>query len=397
MIQPHRLSRGKLYCRRSPHQRTGGTQNAAPCGFTLVELLVVIAIVGILIALLLPAVQQAREAGRRIQCANNLKQLGVALNNYVSSRKMLPPAGTYAPVDDAILHIPTPGGGKHHWRIDMQSGTNYSWVVLLLPYMEGDTLYQNMNMTLPVTRNPNDPQAQQLASLLCPSDQAYGRIYEMTDATSDRVVRFGKGNYAAFDSPFHIDSWFYPGAITLYGQRMGQVTSGTSQTLVFSEVRTRDNVKDVRGAWALPWAGATLLGMDMHPANPSDSGDCPANACQIVSQLAGDSSTRSLLPAYAPWLGSVGYSQPPNGRLPDILYECPDPAGEQVERMPCQPFITANYMSAAPRSSHIGGVNTAFLDGHVEFLPDDVDEMVMALMISVTDASSTSDGGLSQK
>jgi prepilin-type N-terminal cleavage/methylation domain-containing protein/prepilin-type processing-associated H-X9-DG protein len=385
MVQVYRASHRGTYRRGASRSHSEFAARDFASGFTLVELLVVIAIIGILLTLLLPAVQQAREAGRRIHCANNLKQLSTALQNYISARKVLPPAGTYADVDDAVLYLETPSGSKHHWRIDLQSGTNYSWVALLLPYMEGDVLYANMDMSLPVTRNPSNPQAQQPASLLCPSDAALGRFFEMPDQNSDRVIQFGKANYAAFDSPFHVDSWFYPGAIALYGLKLGQVTSGTSQTLVFSEVRTRDHVGDVRGAWALPWSAATLLSMDMHPANPDAYEGCPANACQIVMQLSRDKN-RSSLPPYAPWLGSVGYSQPPNGRLPDILYDCPDPSGEQLDRMPCESFIDAAYMSAAPRSSHIGGVNSAFLDGHVEFLSDDIDEMAMALLISVNDA-----------
>jgi prepilin-type processing-associated H-X9-DG protein len=142
----------------------------------------------------------------------------------------------------------------------------------------------------------------------------------------------------------------------------------------------------VRGAWALPWSGATLMSMDMHPANPAGTENCAPYACQIIAQLHSESPNRTLLPAYAPWVGSVGYSQPPNGRLPDVLYECPDSADAQLERMPCYEFAKVSYMSAAPRSNHLGGVNAAYLDGHVEFLPDDIDEMTMALLISTNDS-----------
>src|SRR5262249_327825 len=90
-------------------------------GFTLIELLVVIAIIGVLIALLLPAVQKVRDAANRIQCANTLKQIGLAVHNFHDTRGQLPPSR---------LH-------------------NYhaTWAVLLLPYMEQDTLYQQWDIT----------------------------------------------------------------------------------------------------------------------------------------------------------------------------------------------------------------------------------------------------------
>jgi prepilin-type processing-associated H-X9-DG protein len=348
----------------------------------LVELLVVMAIVGVLIALLLPSVQQAREAGRRIQCTNNLRQLAVALQHYESDHRALPAAGKFAD-PDAALHLTTPSGVVHHWRIDLQSGPHYSWMVPLLPYLEDSALRDQFDDEKPVTRNANDPQANQLASLLCPSDGAVGRYYETVDPTSARMVTFGKANYAAFSSPFHVDSWFYPGAISLYGSQLRHVLSGTSETLVFSEVRTRDHVGDHRGAWALPWSGSTLLSMDVHPANPSGTSGCPPFECQQVFALR--DKNRSILSPYVPWQGSVGFSQPPNGYYPDILYDCPEKEAAQLERLPCLAFDGAGYMSAAPRSTHPGGVNAAFLDGHVDFLPDDVDEMVMARLISIDD------------
>src|SRR3954462_2196742 len=217
--------------------------------FTLVELLVSIAIIGILIALLLPAIQAARESARRTQCTNSLKQLGTALHNYESAHGALPPAGTFAPSETSLSNKL-----GYMQSIDLQSGTNYSWIVKLLPFLEEDALYQQINFKLPVTRNSTDPQARQIASLLFPSDSAFGRFFETTDPDNGRTVRFGKANYAAFVNPMHADGWIYTGAISLFGQRLSQIPDGTSQTLVLSEVRTRDNTADQRGAWALPWS-----------------------------------------------------------------------------------------------------------------------------------------------
>jgi prepilin-type N-terminal cleavage/methylation domain-containing protein/prepilin-type processing-associated H-X9-DG protein len=345
--------------------------------FTLVELLVSIAIIGILVALLLPAIQAARESARRTQCTNSLKQLGIALHNYESAHAALPPAGTFAPSDTSLSNKL-----GYMQSIDLQSGTNYSWIVKLLPFLEEDALYQQINFKLPVTRNTTDPQARQVTSLLCPSDAAFGRFFETTDPDNGRTVRFGKANYAAFVNPMHADGWIYTGAISLFGQRLSQIPDGTSQTLVLSEVRTRDNTADQRGAWALPWSGSTLLAFDMHPSRPAGNG-CGRFECADFLDMR--SLTRTGIPKFIPWIGSVGYTQTPNGHEPDILYACPEPEVAQMEGMGCDEYDRARYMSAAPRSGHPNGVNVSFLDGRVEFFSNDVDEFAMSIMISTDD------------
>ena len=83
---------------------------------------------------------------------------------------------------------------------------------------------------------------------------------------------------------------------------------------------------------------------------------------------------------------SLGATQPPNGKNPDVLYDCPDLASEQIEKMPC--IKDSRYMSAAPRSNHIGGVNSVYLDGSVHFLPDGIDEPTMAYLITTIDGRS---------
>src|SRR6187455_2025518 len=104
-------------------------------GFTLVELLVVIAIIGILVALLLPAVQAAREAARRSQCTNNLKQLGLAVHNYADQNKVLPGMTVW------------PTAQVESW------GWSYSWMVAILPNIEQGPLYNAFNFSTGIFGN----------------------------------------------------------------------------------------------------------------------------------------------------------------------------------------------------------------------------------------------------
>ena len=134
--------------------------------FTLVELLVVIAILGLLIAILLPAIQAAREAGRRTQCCSNLRQLALAVNTYETATKHYPPAGIVGP---RIMDI---------WKGPMnpRSGNMLSWIVLVLPYLDEQALYQQFDLSQSVISQNGDPQAAPLAALYCPSDEAQGQI-----------------------------------------------------------------------------------------------------------------------------------------------------------------------------------------------------------------------------
>jgi prepilin-type N-terminal cleavage/methylation domain-containing protein/prepilin-type processing-associated H-X9-DG protein len=337
----------------------GRKSRRAWSAFTLVELLVSIAIIGTLVALLLPAVQAARESGRRMQCANNLKQIGLGVLNFETSTGWLPPAGAYGPIHEAVRW------NSAHWRLELRSGTNHSWLARILPQLELQTLYDQFDVKVHVAKNLSQPQAQQPETLLCPSDDARGRHFAWSEPDSERTYPFGKSNYAGFVGPFHIDDLYTFGALNLYGQRLKDVTDGVSRTALASEVRTRDHDRDQRGVWALPWSGSSLLSFDAHPTwyGRLQEADPPGNF---------DFSNASL-----------GQTQVPNSKTPDVLYECPDLAAEQIERMPCTD--SRGYISAAPRSNHQNGVNSVYLDGSVHFLHNDIDEHVMAYLIAISD------------
>ena len=131
-----------------------------PSGFTLVELLVVIAIIGILVALLLPAVQAAREAARRMQCSNNLKQIALALHNYENSLKVFPPSST-SKFGAGVWNYP--GTGPTDPNIHLQS-----FASLLLPYLEQANIANSINYNVSAL----DPANRTIASQILPSTAA---------------------------------------------------------------------------------------------------------------------------------------------------------------------------------------------------------------------------------
>lgn len=135
-------------------------------GFTLVELLVVITIIGILIALLLPAVQAAREAARRSQCTNNMKQIGLALLNYEQTNKVFPPWAVpgYGPYT-------VTGGGAVTFPNAPRPAFHHTWLTMILPYLEQMPLYQSTNLKLRAWGQPIVGTA--VATLLCPSDSGF--------------------------------------------------------------------------------------------------------------------------------------------------------------------------------------------------------------------------------
>lgn len=349
----------------------------SPSAFSLVELLVVIAIVGILISLLLPAVQSARESARQMQCSNNLRQLALATSNFVSSHGELPKS--------AITELETlTYSGSPYVAFDPMSGKQFSWAVLLLPLLEQQNLYDQFDFSKTVFEQEKDPQAQFVSSYLCPSDDAQGRFFADENLTANE--QFAKGNYAAYVSPFHIDlQLLWPGALIASGQPLSRIVDGTSNTIAFTEVRTLDMEQDERGVWALPWAGASILSFDMHHV----CGDGRFHYYCLGEGF------------YRPDPRSLGQTQLPNslGPTKDTLHLC---SGEQQLKsdwagMPCRkwqwPVGAGGFYSASPRSLHRGGVLVAFLDGHVAFLVDEIDEFAMSYMVSINDGHTSGEGG----
>lgn len=342
-------------------------------GFTLVELLVVIAIIGILVALLLPAIQAAREAARRMSCQNNLKNLALAALNFENQVGGLPPA-TQA--------TKTSGQGE---RLVLYRGNQFSWIGHVLPQLEEQALFDQFDFsgTKNVFQQDTNLRSgeRQPGSLICPTDAALGRMYE-SQFTFGR--RFGKGNYVAYVSPEHaVCMRVFRGALNNEPQSLARFTDGTSQTLMLSEVRTREDETDQRGAWALAWNATSLLSYDMHHNSTAELLGCtttsPANLQYIPvppASVATDPQTPNSITA----------------TNDDKLRVCAEPNIAQIEQMPCSVEPNSTFITAAPRSLHMGGVNAAHVDGSVFFLGDDVDIYLMARMIAISDAQGNVEG-----
>src|SRR5581483_3510770 len=152
-------------------------------GFTLIELLVVIAIIAILIGLIMPAVQQAREAARRTQCRNNLKQIGLALHNYHDAHRMFPPGY----VDR---------NGNPNVTPDNDLGPGWGWASFLLPQMDQVPVYSQINFSAGVGTGPNTAVSRlALTALQCPSD-GLQQAFDVYDSSfSKPIANVAHSNY----------------------------------------------------------------------------------------------------------------------------------------------------------------------------------------------------------
>jgi prepilin-type N-terminal cleavage/methylation domain-containing protein/prepilin-type processing-associated H-X9-DG protein len=330
----------------APRSRSAFTPRPA---FTLVELLVVIAIIGILVALLLPAVQAAREAARRNQCKNNLKQLGLATLNYESAQRKLPPS---ANVD---LSSTAPTGNNGSWGVHGR----------LLEYLEEASLRSLVDIEL-AWDNQMAISGLQISGFQCPSDS---RSQEVRDPGGGKALLYAT-NYG-----FNLGEWFVYDPTTDKGGRgmfypnshlrLAKVIDGTSKTLLAAEVKA--------------WTPYTRNG-------GSPTATPPATAAEAATQVA--SGTEYKDTGHTEWPdGRVHHTGFTTAMTPNTFVPYTPSGGTEVDAdynswQEGRQGATGSptYAIITSRSHHAGQVQVAMVDGSVQAVTDGVELVVWRAM-----------------
>lgn len=324
--------------------------------FTLIELLVVIAIIAILVAILLPAVQQAREAARRASCKNNLKQFGLALHNYHGTHSLFP-----------SLSAKKFNAGNPSWGLQAWEG--HSVHTMLLPYMEENAIYDQIDFDLSAGEAPNtDLQRLSIPSFLCPSDTAYrgpntwgGGVYAGTNYLASTGTNLSYAvNAGVQTGHFNFD--------TPVGMR--DLIDGSSQIICFAErtkgdaTNTRfgpgDSGKAIPRSALDPWRNtsrwtATEIENMVATACPGFTPEAiPASITGVNTYSIGGQSWMRGANAFM----MFNTVQVPNGDVPDCI------SGGGLTDGPG--LVTA-------KSRHTGGVHVLMGDGRVTFLGSAID------------------------
>jgi prepilin-type N-terminal cleavage/methylation domain-containing protein len=361
----------------------------ARSGFTLIELLVVIAIIALLIGMLLPAVQKAREAAANTQCKNNLHQIGVALHNYHNDYQRLPPASQVPWFSAAD------GDQDPYLQLQVPFGPN--WAVLILPYIEESNLYALANVTsypgIPLTDGTTPAYASannswrvvgshSVKTYLCPSDPFNGSPY--TDAASnpaDPNLGWARGNYgvtATFQDYDHV-AWGRTKATTVpgkggvavvaspvmaanYGARFSEITDGLTDTVMVAELRAGKTTLDPRGVWALGLPSSSIVNAGRDNTNPTPNnrlGDGVASG--------------------------TGFKYSFGDELQFCTSKYANSTQGSVDGMGC--YGNTLMTSGQSRSMHDGGVNICMADASIQFLLNTVDQVTWCELISKADGN----------
>ena len=318
--------------------------------FTLIELLVVIAIIAVLIALLLPAVQQSREAARRTQCRNNLKQIGIALHAYHDSLQVFPPG--------RITNHTQPGEGRC-----------WSAYAHLLPYMGENAIYNAVNFSL----NPEQGATvsavlqnttalnQTLEALLCPTD-FYNQKLQGDSGVHNYSLSTGNTLPVSPRNPWSlpVNGIFFENSSV----RVGDIVDGTSQTACVSET-----IKSEGGPAV--WDGSSLTNGFVLTRGNTNAPPTAPGLTAYGTQCTGAGLQLQQTRGSRWFYGAPGHSMYNHHRWPNDPR--PDCRGGLPHSSRSDPYWSELSHSVTARSRHPGGVHLLLCDGSVRFISNDVD------------------------
>lgn len=339
----------------------------------MVELIVVIAIIGLIAGLILSAIQYARESARRAQCANNLKQIGIALHSYHDAHRGLPPSVIWSPYGEPLGNGNFPIGVIDAITVGKSSAEDRvyaNWLIMLLSYLEEGSLGMQYDSRAPISDERNAGlRSHELPLMKCPSDPYNGADNQYQRSESASGPGYARGNYALNAGtnrsclegfPSCDDGFSYEGKELasdnrrVWGSGLGGANNSTnfrtfqnglSKTVAAEEIRSGIDAFDRRGVWALGFVGSSITSVH----------------------------------------GNYGNKGPNQGL--DFIQGCPRLQAKlgaklETENMPCSfrkiPIEISEKATA--RSQHSHGVNLIMADGSGRFITDDVDANVWHFM-----------------
>lgn len=337
---------GDLPDRVSRFRDVGVTTMRRRAGFTLIELLVVIAIIGVLIALLLPAVQAAREAARRSQCSNNLKQIGIAVHSYATAMNQFPPGRINS-------HI---AGFGNCWGAYAQ----------MLPQLEQTPIFNAFNFDLsPDIDSANLTGAGMfISSFLCPSDFTPTQA-QANYGMHNYLLNVGSG-YSVVQNPVAPLTGF-PNGVFYENSNVSpaMISDGLSQTAAITET-----YRSIAGLPTTDRLNGFVITGNNSTIGPAIYDDASYEAQCLVATPPGFQVTRGSKWHY----GAPGHSMYNHRRRPNDPR--PDCRGGLPHSNRSDPLWNGLSLNITGRGRHPGGVNSLFADGHVSFVKDTINLFV---------------------
>jgi prepilin-type N-terminal cleavage/methylation domain-containing protein len=332
------------------HRLSGKTRQA----FTLVELLVVIAIIGILVALLLPAVQAAREAARRSQCVNNLKQIGVGLLNYESAKREFPPGCE-------VFRNPTTGQPQRPPSDSAFVDLARTWSISILPFLEEQQLQQSFDTTKPISDAVNLPLIQkELKVFLCPSD---------TGPESYSGVPFARSSYKGI-------SGAAAGPAT-----WGRVLDVISDTGVVQNLTNSDIGKQRRGMLTVVYKSSGINPVKVKAVSDGLSNTVAVAEWHVRRSYPSSAPSNNLY--YAAWGSWRAYASEAAAFTTNdqhaAMFGLPDYA--TCSDLGMNPTWLCELGVASLHSS--GVIQCVYGDGHVDALPVETDRLVWQALVTI--------------